>query len=149
MWNVRLFWSVKIRLDQSKKSVLLLNYLLAMKKSTPILMSCVLAIGYSTSVFAAPKGCALKSLIFNCLSKGPITIVAVRSNRTYGATSNAGSLADGTYQFGGTAYRFTSGGLKDKSIFWKEGKVYLVDTQAEGNAAELAKSDGALVCVRS
>lgn len=103
----------------------------------------------STSVFAAQKGCPLKSLIFNCLSKGPVTIVAVRSNQTYGAKSNTGSLADGVYKFGGTAYRFTSGGLKDKSILWKAGKVYLVDTQSEANAAELVKSDGALVCVRS
>ncbi len=108
-----------------------------------------MVVSTSTSVFGAPKSCPLKSLIFNCLSKGPITIVAVRSNQTYGATSNSGSLTDGTYRFGGTAYRFTSGGLKDKSIVWKEGKVYLVDTKAENKAAELAKFDGAAVCVRS
>lgn len=120
-----------------------------MKKTTTILLSCLLTISTGTSVFAAPKSCPLKSIIFNCLSKGPITIVAVRSNQTYGATSNSGTLADGTYKFGGTAYRFISGGLKDKSIFWKEGKVYLVDTKAEDKAAELAKFDGALVCVRS
>lgn len=120
-----------------------------MKKSITILLSCCLVVSTSTSVFGAPKSCPLKSLIFNCLSKGPITIVAVRSNQTYGATSNSGSLTDGTYRFGGTAYRFTSGGLKDKSIVWKEGKVYLVDTKAENKAAELAKFDGAAVCVRS
>jgi hypothetical protein len=88
-------------------------------------------------------------LIFNCLSKEPITIVTIRSNQTYGATSISGVLADGTYQFGGIVYRFNSGGLKDKSILWKEGKVYLVDTKAEDKAAELTKFDGALVCVRS
>jgi hypothetical protein len=120
-----------------------------MKKSITILLNCCLVVGSSTSVFAAPKSCPLKSLIFNCLSKGPITIVSVRSNQTYGATSNSGSLADGTYRFGGTAYRFTSGGLKDKSIFWEQGKVYLVDTKSEAKAAELAKFDGAAVCVRS
>jgi hypothetical protein len=118
-----------------------------MKKSITTLLSCCLVLSTSTSAFAAPKSCPLKSLIFNCLSKGPITIVAVRSNQTYGATSNAGSLA--TYRFGGTAYRFTSGGLKDKSIFWKEGKVYLLDTKDEDKAAELVKFDGAATCVRS
>jgi hypothetical protein len=120
-----------------------------MKKSITSLLACCFAIGTCTSVFAAPKSCPLRSLIFNCLSKGPITIVSVRSNQTYGATSNAGSLADGTYKFGGTAYRFTSGGLKDKSLFWEQGKVYLVDTKSEAKAAELAKFDGAVVCVRS
>lgn len=103
----------------------------------------------STSVFAAPKDCPPKSLIFNCLSKGPITIIAVRSDQTYGATSNSGALADGTYRFGGTAYRFTSGGLNNKSIIWKEGKVYLVDTKSEEKAEELVKFDGAATCVRS
>ena len=103
----------------------------------------------STSVFAAPKSCPLKSLIFNCLSKGPITIVAVRSNQTYGATSNSGALADGNYRFGGTAYRFTSGGLKDKSIVWKAGKIYLVNTKSEDKAEELVKFDGAATCVRN
>jgi hypothetical protein len=120
-----------------------------MKKPITTLLNCCFILSTCTSVFAAPKSCPLKSLIFNCLSKGPITIVSVRSNQTYGATSNSGTLADGTYKFGGTAYRFTSGGLKDKSIFWKEGKVYLVDTQSESKAAELAEFDGALVCVRS
>jgi hypothetical protein len=120
-----------------------------MKKPIVILFSCGFILSISTSAFAAPKSCPLKSLIFNCLSKGPITIVAVRSNQTYGATSNSGSLADGTYRFGGTAYRFTSGGLKDKSIIWKEGKIYLVETKAEDRAAELVKFDGAATCVRS
>jgi hypothetical protein len=120
-----------------------------MEKSIPTLLSFYLILSSSASAFAAPKSCPLKSLIFNCLSKGPITIVAVRSNQTYGATSNSGALADGAYRFGGTAYRFTSGGLKDRSIVWKAGKVYLVDTKAEKKAAELAKFDGAAVCVRS
>jgi hypothetical protein len=122
---------------------------MTMKKSITTLLNCCFIISTCTSVFAAPKSCPLKSLIFNCLSKGPITIVAVRSNQTYGATSNSGSLADGAYRFGGTAYRFTSGGLKDKSIYWKEGKVYLVDTKDEDKAAELVKFDGAATCVRS
>jgi hypothetical protein len=125
------------------------NYLASMKKSITTLLSCCLFVSTSTSAFAAPKSCPLKSLIFNCLSKGPITIVAVRSNQTYGATSNSGALADGTYRFGGTAYRFASGGLKDKSIIWKEGKIYLVETKAEDKAEELVKFDGAATCVRS
>lgn len=120
-----------------------------MKKSTTTLLSCCLFLSTSTLAFAAPKSCPLKSLTFNCLSKGPIAIVAVRSNKTYAVASNAGSLADGTYQFGGTAYRFTSGGLKNKSIFWKEGKIYLVDTKDEDRAEELVKFDGAATCVRS
>jgi hypothetical protein len=120
-----------------------------MQKSITTLLSGCLVLSTSTSAFAAPNSCHLKSLIFNCLSKGPITIVAVRSNQTYGATSNSGSLADGAYRFGGTAYRFTSGGLKDKSIIWKESKIYLVDTSAENRAAELVKFDGAATCVRS
>ncbi len=120
-----------------------------MQKSITTLLSCCLVFSTCNSVFAAPQNCPLKSLIFNCLSKGPITIVAVRSNQTYGATSNSGALADGTYRFGGTAYRFTSGGLKDKSIVWKAGKIYLVDTKVEDKAAELVKFDGAATCVRS
>ncbi len=122
---------------------------MTMKKTITTLLSGCLLISNCTSVFAAPRSCPLKSLIFNCLSKGPITIVAVRSNQTYGATSNAGAIADGAYRFGGTAYRFTSGGLQDKSIIWKEGKIYLVDTKAEDKAAELVKFDGAATCVRS
>ncbi len=120
-----------------------------MKKNITALLNCCLVLSISTSALAAPQSCPPKSLIFNCRSRGPITIVAVRSNQTYGATANSEALTDGAYRFGGTAYRFTSGGLQDKSIIWKEGKIYLVDTKAEDRAAELARFDGAAICIRS
>jgi hypothetical protein len=118
-----------------------------MRKNT-IFLSILLAISTNTSALAAPQTCTPKLLIFNCLSRGPITIVSIRGNQTYMASSNSGTLADGAYQVGGAAYRFTSGGLKDKSIVRQQGNFYLVETQAEARAAELATSDGALVCTK-
>ncbi len=117
-------------------------------KKLMVLLGCLVATISNGSALAAPQTCITKSLIFNCVSRGPITIVSIKANFSYMATSNAGALPDGTYKIVGSAYRFTSGGLQDQSIVQQQGNLYLVATKAEAKAAELAASDGALVCTR-
>jgi hypothetical protein len=117
-----------------------------MKKST-VFLGCLLAIITNGSALAAPQTCTTKSLTFNCVSRGPITIVAIKANFSYMATSNNGALPDGAYKIVGSAYRFTSGGLQDKSIVQQQGKLYLVATKSEAKAAELAASDAAIACI--
>jgi hypothetical protein len=113
-----------------------------------IIYSCLLAITTAASAFAAPPHCDPKSLTFNCRSRGPNTTVAIKGNQTYSATTNSGAVEEGNYKVVGSAYRFISGGLKDQSIVQQKGGMYLVATASETKAAELAKSDGALVCTR-
>jgi hypothetical protein len=111
-------------------------------------LSCLMAVTTAASAVAAPLHCDPKSLTFNCRSRGPNTTVFIKGNQTYSATTNSGAVEEGDYKVVGSAYRFISGGLKDQSIVQQKGGMYLVATASETKAAELAKSDGALVCTR-
>lgn len=125
-----------------------LNRLKNMKKST-IVLGCLLATTSSTAWARMAKIARPSlSITFNCLTRGSGIKVALKSKKTYTATSKVSPLADGIYTTVGPAYRFKTGGLKGQSIVRQQGNYYLVETQSEAQAARLAAADGALFCTK-
>jgi hypothetical protein len=118
-----------------------------MNKST-ILVGYLLAVTTATSALARPTRC-ITSFALTCRSPEIIVAMIIRANKSYIATSDEGSLADGTYQSSRSAYRFVSGGLKDRSLVRRQGQFYLVATKFEDKTSEMAEFDGALRCARS
>jgi hypothetical protein len=118
-----------------------------MNKST-ILVGYLLAVTTATSALARPTRC-ITSFALTCRSPEIIVAMIIRANKSYIATSDEGSLADGTYQSSRSAYRFVSGGLKDRSLVKRQGQFYLVGANSETRTSTPTKFDGALHCVRS
>jgi hypothetical protein len=94
-----------------------------------------------TPGIVAPQG---KDLIakFECRSRGPSTgEILLRANGKYTVQQKKGN-----YYPTRRGYRFITGSLKGQSIVRQKGNIYLVSTQNEARAAELAAADGALFC---
>ncbi len=94
-----------------------------------------------------PKSPATVLSSFDCQTRGVVTKVALKSDRTY-KTGNDSQPISGSYQKIGDAYRFKDGTLRNRSIVQLRNSYYLVATEKEARAAAIAATDAALVCTK-
>jgi hypothetical protein len=83
---------------------------------------------------------------FECRTRGLNTgKIVFTADRKYKLPSGTGNYSTFTNSFG-IGYRFLTGPAQKKSIVRQKGGIFLVSTNQEKQAAELAARDAALVC---
>jgi hypothetical protein len=101
----------------------------------------------TTPVKTTPKSPAMVLSTFDCQTRGIVTTVALKSDRTY-KTGTDSKPTSGSYQKIGDTYRFKDGTLKNRSIVQLRNNYYLVATDKEARAAAIAATDAAEVCTK-
>jgi hypothetical protein len=93
----------------------------------------------------APTGNSLVAQ-FECRTRGINTgKITFTADRKYKVPSGIGKYSTFTNSFG-IGYRFLTGPAQKKSIVRQKGGIFLVGTNQEKQAAELAARDAALIC---